>query len=67
MDRCHNGRIINGKTIMSRDIHTALRFVLPGKLVEHSLSEWTKAVTKLECCFWAFGLVLWLIVFSYYY
>nr|GEW82248.1 hypothetical protein [Tanacetum cinerariifolium] len=29
-DRCHNGCIINGKTIMSRNIHTALGFVLPG-------------------------------------
>ncbi|GKB70578.1 ATP-dependent DNA helicase PIF1-like protein [Tanacetum coccineum] len=39
MDRCHNGTNI---PIMSSDIHTALRFVLPGKLVEHSLSEWTR-------------------------
>lgn len=37
----------NGKaTITSRDIQTAVRFVLPGELAKHAVSEGSKAVTK---------------------
>ncbi|KAG5455858.1 MAG: histone-fold-containing protein, partial [Olpidium bornovanus] len=33
-------------TISSREIHTAVRLVLPGELSKHAVSEGTKAVTK---------------------
>merc|ERR1712014_83915 len=33
-------------TITSREIQTAVRLLLPGKLAEHAVSEGTKAVTK---------------------
>ncbi|XP_055394948.1 histone H2B 1/2-like [Bubalus kerabau] len=33
-------------TITSREIHTAVRLLLPGELAKHSMSEGTKAVTK---------------------
>src|SRR5271156_115591 len=38
---------INKKpTIMSREIQTAVRLILPGELAKHAVSEGTKAVTK---------------------
>ena len=33
-------------TIISREIQTAVRLLLPGELAKHSVSEGTKAVTK---------------------
>ena len=33
-------------TLNSRDIQTAVRFILPGELARHAVSEGTKAVTK---------------------
>ena len=33
-------------TITSREIHTAVRLLLPGELSKHAVSEGTKAVTK---------------------
>ncbi|XP_074867132.1 histone H2B 3-like [Carettochelys insculpta] len=33
-------------TITSREIQTAVRLLLPGKLAKHAVSEGTKAVTK---------------------
>ncbi|KAG0412626.1 hypothetical protein HPB47_010218 [Ixodes persulcatus] len=33
-------------TIMSREIQTAVRLLLPGELAKHAVSEGTKAVTK---------------------
>ncbi|KAK9838086.1 hypothetical protein WJX81_000120 [Elliptochloris bilobata] len=33
-------------TMTSREIQTAVRFVLPGELAKHAVSEGTKAVTK---------------------
>ena len=33
-------------TIISREIQTAVRLLLPGKLAKHAMSEGTKAVTK---------------------
>ncbi|XP_035695825.1 histone H2B-like [Branchiostoma floridae] len=33
-------------TISSREIHTAVRLLLPGELAKHAVSEGTKAVTK---------------------
>ena len=33
-------------TIISRDIQTAVRLILPGELAKHAVSEGTKAVTK---------------------
>ena len=33
-------------TITSREIQTAVRLLLPGKLAKHAISEGTKAVTK---------------------
>ncbi|XP_030926262.1 probable histone H2B.3 [Quercus lobata] len=33
-------------TIMSREIQTAVRLVLPGELAKHAVSEGTEAVTK---------------------
>jgi histone H2B len=33
-------------TLSSREIHTAVRLVLPGELAKHAVSEGTKAVTK---------------------
>ncbi|UYV62682.1 hypothetical protein LAZ67_2001542 [Cordylochernes scorpioides] len=33
-------------TITSREIQTAVRFLLPGELAKHAVSEGTKAVTK---------------------
>ena len=33
-------------TITSREIQTAVRLILPGKLAKHAVSEGTKAVTK---------------------
>lgn len=34
------------RTMMSRDIQTAVRLTIPGELARHSVSEGTKAVTK---------------------
>lgn len=42
-------RLINyskRQTITSREIQTAVRFLLPGELSKHAISEGTKAVTK---------------------
>ena len=33
-------------TIISREIQTAVRLLLPGELAKHTVSEGTKAVTK---------------------
>ncbi|XP_072121876.1 histone H2B 7-like [Mobula birostris] len=33
-------------TIISREIQTAVRLLLPGELAKHAVSEGTKAVTK---------------------
>ena len=33
-------------TILSRDIQTAVRLIIPGELAKHAVSEGTKAVTK---------------------
>nr|GFB64386.1 histone H2B.3-like [Tanacetum cinerariifolium] len=33
-------------TLLSREIHTAIRLVLPGEFAKHTVSEGTKAVTK---------------------
>ncbi|GAB1603405.1 histone H2B, gonadal [Argonauta hians] len=33
-------------TISSREVQTAVRFLLPGELAKHAVSEGTKAVTK---------------------
>jgi len=33
-------------TIASREIQTAVRFLFPGELAKHAVSEGTKAVTK---------------------
>ena len=33
-------------TLSSREVHTAVRLVLPGELAKHAVSEGTKAVTK---------------------
>lgn len=33
-------------TVSSREVQTAVRFVLPGELAKHAVSEGTKAVTK---------------------
>ena len=33
-------------TVTSREIQTAVRLLLPGKLAKHAMSEGTKAVTK---------------------
>lgn len=35
-------------TIGSREIQTAVRFILPGQLAKHAVSEGTKAVTKYQ-------------------
>lgn len=37
----------NCKTMLSRDIQTAVRLVLPGELAKHAVSEGTKAVSKI--------------------
>ena len=34
------------QTVSAREIQTAVRFVLPGELAKHAVSEGTKAVTK---------------------
>jgi histone H2A len=34
------------RTITSRDIHTAVRMILPGELAKHAISDGTRAVTK---------------------
>ncbi|KAG5675315.1 hypothetical protein PVAND_005226 [Polypedilum vanderplanki] len=36
----------NSKTLTSRDVQSAVRFLLPGELAKHAVSEGTKAVTK---------------------
>jgi histone H2B len=33
-------------TLMSREIQSAVRLILPGELAKHAVSEGTKAVTK---------------------
>jgi histone H2A len=38
----------SGETLQTRDIETAVRFVLPGELAKHAVSEGTKAVTKFK-------------------
>ena len=35
-------------TLSSREIHTAVRLMLPGELAKHAVSEGTKAVTKFS-------------------
>ena len=35
-------------TLSLRDIHTAVRLVLPGELAKHAVSEGTKVVTKFS-------------------
>jgi histone H2B len=35
-------------TLLSREIQTAVRLMLPGELVKHSVSKGTKAVTKFS-------------------
>ena len=35
-------------TIISREIQTAVRLLLPGELAKHAVSEGTKAVTKYQ-------------------
>lgn len=39
-------RYNNKATLSSREIHTAIRLILPGELAKHAVSEGTKAVTK---------------------
>jgi histone H2A len=39
-------RLINGKTISSREVHSAVRSLLSGEMTKHALSEGAKAVTK---------------------
>ena len=34
--------------VMTRDIQTAVRLIIPGELAKHAVSEGTKAVTKYE-------------------
>ena len=34
------------RTMLSKDIQTATRLLLPGELAKHAVSEGTKAVTK---------------------
>ena len=36
----------NRPTLISRDIQTAVRLILPGELAKHAVSEGTKAVHK---------------------
>ena len=38
----------NEKTMTAREVQTAVRFVLPGELSKHAVSEGTKAVTKYQ-------------------
>jgi len=35
-------------TLSARDIQTATKFILPGELSKHAISEGTKAVAKYE-------------------
>ena len=35
-------------TLLSREIQTAVRLMLPGELAKHAMSEGTKAVTKFS-------------------
>ena len=39
-------KLRNGATLSSREIQSAVRFVLPGELAKHAISEGVKAVTK---------------------
>merc|ERR1712093_513076 len=39
-------RINKSKTLTSREVQTAVRFILPGQLARHAVSEGTKAVIK---------------------
>ena len=41
-------------TVTSREIQTAVRFILPGELAKHAVSEGTKAVTKFTSA-WVFS------------
>ena len=41
-------RINKKKTLSARDIQTAARFVLPGELAKHAVSEGTKAMAKFN-------------------
>ncbi|XP_014468527.1 PREDICTED: late histone H2B.L4-like [Dinoponera quadriceps] len=39
-------RHVKQTTLLSRDIQTATRLILPGELAKHAISEGTKAVAK---------------------
>ena len=41
-------RMHKNMTLSSRDIHTAIRLVLPGELSKHAMSEGTKAMNKFS-------------------
>ena len=41
-------RFSKKQTLSSREVQTAARLILPGKLAKHTVSEGTKAVTKFE-------------------
>ena len=45
-ESCRLVRNNKGKTLTSREIHTAVRLLLPGELAKHAVSEGTKAVSK---------------------
>ena len=39
-------KYLKRSTLSSRDIHAAVRLLIPGELARHAISEGTKAVTK---------------------
>ena len=41
------GKYAGRATLLSREVQTAIRLVLPGELAKHAVSEGTKAGTKL--------------------